>query len=267
MSQGPLVQRVSINSGQETRPANFEADSEGWGEYYEGPFNATRNNGSIDDSATSLDINIEHFDESYHEPLLATAMVLFSNWTGRMYPGGQLVFNQFSKLPLNSYTGHYGQVKGLTPLDVPFGTAGDYWDWLSMFTDLDYLSGALQFSAAQAKKATFYATLYGLAIDELYSDSGMPVTSIQIPRQGIITMSILLGIHSIVIVTMAIVAASKRTWTPHLDAKSMLLIGSQLSEDLRHSTVREMIDGKQRFVGNVAPDKEVASSFWVPPHR
>ncbi|KAF9639596.1 hypothetical protein BFW01_g11402 [Lasiodiplodia theobromae] len=136
--------------------------------------------------------------------------------------------------------------------------------WLANFADADIMRAAFRMAAFMANEINFlqpapYALSPGYTID---IDLGVDVTAPVMPLAGIIVGSILLGLFLLLLIALALFAASTPHWTDRLDAYATLKMGAAMAlstEGLAKVGIsgENALDRAPGFVGDAMPESEV----------
>lgn len=136
--------------------------------------------------------------------------------------------------------------------------------WLANFGDADIMRAALRMAAFMANEINFLqpAPYYLRPGYNIRIDMGVDVTAPVMPLAGIIVGSILLGLFLLLLIALALFAASTPHWTDRLDAYATLKMGAAMAlstEGLARvgSSAENALDRAPGFVGDAMPESEV----------
>ncbi|KAK0640222.1 hypothetical protein DIS24_g9577 [Lasiodiplodia hormozganensis] len=136
--------------------------------------------------------------------------------------------------------------------------------WLTNFAEVDTMRAAFRMAAFMANEITLLKPIPG-TMRPGYSiniDMGVDVAAPVMPLAGIIVGSILLGLFLLLLIALALFAASTPHWTDRLDAYATLKMGAAMAlstEGLAKvgSGAENALDRAPGFVGDAMPESEV----------
>lgn len=136
--------------------------------------------------------------------------------------------------------------------------------WLSNFADEQTMRAAFRMAAFMANEITLLRSIPG-TLDpgyRIYIDMGIDVAAPVMPLAGIVVGSILLGLFLLLLIALALFAASTPHWTDRLDAYATLKMGAAMAlstEGLAKVGIgaENALDRAPGFVGDAMPESEV----------